>query len=140
MTLVAKLFRLSALLLLAIAFSAHAQVVGGTISGTVHDASGASLVGATVVVRQAETGAARQLTTDAEGRFYAPSVPVGPYSVSVAKDSFESQTQSNLSLSVGQTLQVSFALGVAAVQQQVVVDASATEVNTTTQQSSGPCR
>ncbi|MGB6192550.1 MAG: carboxypeptidase-like regulatory domain-containing protein [Terracidiphilus sp.] len=137
MTFNAKLFRFPALLLLAIAISAHAQVVGGTIAGTVHDASGASIAAATVVVRQSETGAARQLTTDSEGRFNAPSVSVGPYSISVAKDSFESQTQSGFSLAVGQTLQVNFILGVAAVQQQVIVDASETTVNTTTQQSSG---
>ena len=102
-----------------------------------HDASGAAIAGATVVVRQSETGAARQLTTDSEGRFNAPSVPVGPYSISVAKDSFESQTQNGFSLAIGQTLQVNFVLGVAAVQQQVIVDASESTVNTTTQQSSG---
>jgi Carboxypeptidase regulatory-like domain len=130
-------YRIFAALSLVIALAARAQIVGGTISGTVHDVSGASVAGATVTVRQTETGAARILTTDSEGRFIAPSVPVGPYTVSVADESFESQQQNGLTLAVGQSLQVNFVLGLATVQQQVLVDAAESSVNTTTQQSSG---
>ena len=72
----AKLYLSLALLFIANLSIARAQVVGGSISGGVHDASGATLSGATVTVRQIETGA-RTLTTDREGRFFAPSVPVG---------------------------------------------------------------
>ncbi len=136
MTLAARLSFISATLLIS-AFSARAQVVSGTITGSVHDPSGASIVGATVIARQSETGASRQLTTDSEGRFFAPSVPVGLYTISVTHESFEPQKQVGLSLAVGQTLQANFVLGLATVQQQVLVDASETAVNTTTQQSSG---
>lgn len=141
MTFAAKLSRILTLalatLLLAGALAAHAQVVGGTISGAIHDASGAALSGATVTVRQIETGATRTLTTDSEGRFFAPSVPVGAYSVSAAHDGFETQQQAGISLAIGQSLQLNFALGLATVQQQVVVDASEASVNTTTQQTAG---
>jgi hypothetical protein len=58
------------------AAAAYAQIVGGTIGGTVKDATGALLSGATVTVRQLETGATRTLTTGADGRFHAPSMPV----------------------------------------------------------------
>jgi len=140
-TFAAKLSRILTLalatLLLAGALAAHAQVVGGTISGAIHDASGAALSGATVTVRQIETGATRTLTTDSEGRFFAPSVPVGAYSVSAAHDGFETQQQAGISLAIGQSLQLNFALGLATVQQQVVVDASEASVNTTTQQTAG---
>jgi Carboxypeptidase regulatory-like domain len=136
-TLAARLYRILAALSFIAALSANAQIVGGTISGTVHDASGASVPGATVTVRHTETGATRRLTTDSEGRFFAPSVPVGPYTVSVAHESFQTQTQNNLSLAIGQTLQVYFVLGLATVQQQVLVEAADTSVNTTTQQSAG---
>jgi hypothetical protein len=132
-----KPFRILAVLFLVSGLAANAQVVGGTISGTVHDVSGAAVPGATVLVRQSETGASRTLTTDSEGRFFAPSVPVGPYTVSASHESFESQTQQGLSLAVGQTVQVNFVLGIATVQQQVLVDASEASVNTTTQQSAG---
>ena len=122
---------------LAAALSAHAQIVGGTIAGVVHDSSGAAVSDATVSVRQNETGATRTLTTDSEGRFFAPSVPVGPYTVAVQQDGFAPQRQTGITLTVGQSLQLKFVLGVAAVEQAVEVDASDPGVNTTTQQTAG---
>src|SRR6266702_1507883 len=116
---------------------ARAQIVGGTISGAVHDSTGASLSGATVTVKQIETGATRNLTTDSDGRFYAPSVPVGVYSVSVKLEGFATEERSGISLTVAQTLQLNFVLGIAQVQQQVEVDAAPASVNITTQQTAG---
>ena len=80
------------------ALAAQAQVVGGTIGGVVHDISGATVSEATVTVRQAETGATRTLTTDSEGRFFAPSVPVGAYTVAVQHEGFATQQQTGISL------------------------------------------
>ncbi|HTA78418.1 MAG TPA: carboxypeptidase-like regulatory domain-containing protein, partial [Terracidiphilus sp.] len=137
MTLASKLYRVFALLFFAGALAAQAQVVGGSISGTVHDASGAALSGATVVVRQIETGASRTLTTDAEGRFSAPSVPVGEYTVSAAHDGFETQRQTGITLTVAQSLPLNFVLGPASVHQEVVVVDSGETVNITTQQTAG---
>ncbi len=121
----------------AIAPAARAQIVGGSISGTVREATGASLAGATVSVVQAETGATRKLVTGLDGRFFAPSVPVGRYSVSVMHEGFAHQERSGISLTVGQSLQVDFVLGVEAVLQQVEVDAAGETVNVTTQQTAG---
>ncbi|MGC1462747.1 MAG: carboxypeptidase-like regulatory domain-containing protein [Terracidiphilus sp.] len=123
--------------LIVLSMTAHAQIVGGTISGLVKDSTGASLAGATVTVRQVETGATRVLTTNGDGRFYAPSVPVGDYLVSVAHDGFETGRQSGISLAIGQSLQLNFALGVEKSQQQIVVNAEESSVNTTTQQTAG---
>src|SRR5258708_21034300 len=133
----AQLHRFFITLMFAGALAAHAQVVGGTISGIVRDANGATLSGATVTVRQIETGATRTLTTDDEGRFFAPSVPVGTFSVTSAHDGFEPQVQSGIALTVGQSLRLSFTLGLEKVQQQIEVDAVGASVNTTTQQTSG---
>ena len=131
-------FRISLFVLfLAGAAAADAQIVGGTISGVVHDKTGAALQGASVTVRQIETGATRILTTDNEGRFYAPSVPVGYYSVSVRLDGFATEERSGISLTVAQSLQLNFVLGVETVQQQVEVDAVPESVNTSTQQTAG---
>jgi len=115
----------------------HAQIVGGTISGTVKDASGALLGGASVTVRQVETGATRLLTTDEAGRFHAPSVPVGIYSVTVAHEGFATLRRTGISVVVGQSLQLEFALGLDSVHQDVVVDATEASVNITSQQTSG---
>ena len=103
----------------------------------VHDSFGAALIGANVTVRQTETGATRALVTDSEGRFFAPSVPVGPYTISVEHEGFARQQQTGITLTIGESLQVNFVLVVASVQQEVVVDASDSSVNTSTQQTSG---
>ena len=137
MTLASRFSRILSIALFASALAAQAQVVGGTIGGIVHDSTGASVSDATVTVRQAETGATRTLTTDSEGRFFAPSVPVGAYTVAVQHEGFAPQKQTGISLTVGQSLQLNFVLGVATVEQAVEVDASDQGVNTTTQQTAG---
>ena len=137
MKLVTKLSSHFVVLFLGGTLAAHAQIVGGTISGTVRDSSGASLSGATVTVRQIETDATRTLTTNGDGRFYAPSVPVGDYLVTVKHDGFQTDQQSGISLAIGQSLQLSFVLSVEKVQQQIVVNAAPFSVNTTTQQTAG---
>ena len=124
-------------LLLLLSAAAHAQIVGGSITGTVHDPNGATVAGAAVQVRQIETGATRTLTTAQDGRFFAPSVPVGHYAVTVTQEGFDPQEQSGVELTVGQSLQLNFVLGVAKLQQQVEVDATADTVNTSTQSTSG---
>ena len=91
-------------------------------SSTTHPAQPSP--GATVTVRQTETGTTRVLVTDAEGRFFAPSISVGPYTVAVEHDGFAPQEQTGITLTVGQSLPVNFALIVAGAKQEVVVDAS----------------
>jgi len=122
---------------LLMAAAASAQIVGGSITGTVSDPNGAAVSGATVQVRQLETGATRTLTTAQDGRFYAPSVPVGHFTVVVSQPGFDPQEQGGIDLTVGQVLQLNFTLGIAKLQQQVEVDATADSVNTTTQSTSG---
>ncbi|HZD48343.1 MAG TPA: carboxypeptidase-like regulatory domain-containing protein, partial [Silvibacterium sp.] len=113
------------------------QVVGGSISGTVHDASGASIAGATVEIRNTETGAARVLTSDDSGRYAAPSVPIGTCSVSASKEGFSTQTKTGIRLVVGQTAEIDLALQVGKVQQEVTVAAVPATVELSTQQTSG---
>jgi len=135
-TLVRKLnFILFALVMGAV--TAGAQVVGGSINGVVHDKTGAALQGVTVTVRQIETGATRTLITDGDGRFSAPSLPVGNYTVSAKSEGFATDERGGISLAVAQSLQLNFVLGLASVQQQVEVDSVPASVNTSTQQTSG---
>jgi hypothetical protein len=114
-----------------------AQIVGGTITGTVQDANGGAMAGATVLVRQTETGATRTLTTDASGQFYAPSVPVGRYTVTVSMNAFEKQERTGIELTMGESLPLNFVLSIEHLQQSVEVDANPVAVNTSTQPISG---
>lgn len=114
-----------------------AQVVGGTISGVVTDATGAALPGATVIVRNLETGAERKLASDDSGHYSAPSISVGTYQVTASKPGFAPATKTGISLVVAQKAQIDLELAVGEVQQAVTVEAEASPVNTTTEQTSG---
>ena len=125
------------LVLLSLSAYVWSQIVGGSILGTIHDASGAAIPGARVQIRNTETGATRVITSDATGRYAAPSVPIGPYSVSASKEGFSTQTQTGLRLVVGQSAEVDISLAVGQVQQEVTVAAAPATVELSTQQTSG---
>ncbi|MDI1365393.1 MAG: carboxypeptidase-like regulatory domain-containing protein, partial [bacterium] len=73
----------------------------GTLSGRVLDSSGAPVSDAAVTVRSQQTGVTQSSTTDATGRFRAPLVPTGTYTVVVAKDGFTTTTNSGLAVRAG---------------------------------------
>lgn len=116
---------------------AHAQVVGGTISGIITDPSGAALSDTTVLIHNDETGNERNLVTGADGRYSAPSIPIGTYTISVQHDGFTAQHRTGIPLTVGQSKEFDFSLGVDAVQTQVTVEDTPAVVNLSTQQTSG---
>ncbi len=116
---------------------ARAQIVGGNVGGVIHDSNGAAVSGATVTVRQTDTGYTRTLVTGADGRYAAPSVPVGHYTISAAHDGFQPHERTGIVLVIGQSVQVDFTLGVSAVRETVVVEAGDPVVNTTSQQTAG---
>ncbi len=78
-----------------------AQGVSAQLSGTVKAASGSPVAGATVVIRNSETGFMRTVQTDANGRYLAPSLPVGPYAVSISKAGFHTASNINVTLNLG---------------------------------------
>jgi Carboxypeptidase regulatory-like domain/TonB-dependent Receptor Plug Domain/TonB dependent receptor len=89
-------------LLIAFAFSvpANAQTFRGTILGTVTDTSGAAISGATVSVKNTGTGLLRTVTSDGDGNYSAPELPIGTYSVTVEKSGFKAGVVSAISVEV----------------------------------------
>src|SRR5438093_12671511 len=59
--------------------AAGAQVLYGSLVGTVTDESGAAVPGATVTITHHETNAARQAVPDSAGSYRFPPVQSGPY-------------------------------------------------------------
>ena len=84
----------------ALAINANAQTFRGTILGTVTDTSGAAISGATVSVKNTGTGLLRTVTTDDDGNFSAPELPIGTYSVTVEKSGFKAGLVSGISVEV----------------------------------------
>src|SRR5207249_9307891 len=70
----------TAFVALADAYSA-AQGTIGSILGTVTDSTGSVIPGATVTAKNTGTGAIQLSTTDAQGRYRIPVLPVGDYQV-----------------------------------------------------------
>ena len=76
---------LATLLLSVTGVSVRAQTVTGTIEGRVSDQTGAVVVGATIALRNIETGQERSVTSNSEGYYRAPFLPIGPYRVAASQ-------------------------------------------------------
>ena len=105
-----------------------AQTVTGTMNGTVTDASGSSLPGVTVTIRNAETGLQRVAITDNAGFFNAPFLPIGRYNVQAELSGFAGQTRQNVGVELNQTTVQDFVMGMA-VSESVTVTADAPRIN-----------
>ncbi len=68
--------------------SAYAQT-NSNITGDVKDSNGAALAGVSVTATQVDTGLTRVTTSEAEGRFVFPSLPVGLYELRAEFSGFE---------------------------------------------------
>ncbi len=109
----------------------HAQAVA-TISGTVTDSSGGALVNASVVAQNQDTGFQRPMTTDVQGHYVAPLLPIGKYTVSVNANGFQKAATKDISIEVGQNVVADFTLNVSSVATQVEVVAEAAQVQVQT--------
>ena len=122
------------LLLVSVMFfagTALAQVTTGTILGTVSDSTGAVIPGATVTVRNVETGITRTLSTDATGRFRAPQLGLGNYEITAGAAGFQSLVRSGITLTVGREAVVNFTLQVGSVAERITVTGEAPLIETT---------
>jgi Carboxypeptidase regulatory-like domain/TonB-dependent Receptor Plug Domain len=116
---------------LAFAAFAQSQSTTGSIQGTISDQNGAAVAGATVNIKNANTGFERSLTTKADGFFTAPQLPLGKYKVTVSAKGFSNSVYEN-DLTVGQTLNLNIDLKVGSASEIVTVTPDSQPVETTT--------
>jgi len=105
--------------------AAQAQATTGVIRGIVSDSSGGALAGASVTLRNAETNAERVLTTNERGVYVATLLRVGTYDIAARALGFQESRKTGLSLRLGETLDVPFALTPQAVQLEEITVAGA---------------
>src|ERR1700722_19491514 len=102
-------------LVLALGISAHvnAQVVGGTLSGTVTDQAGGVVPDVAVAITNNATGEIRNVTTAADGIYTAPNLTPGIYTVTLTAPGFQKTMQSKVTMTVGgaQTLNLIMRVG-----------------------------
>ena len=111
-------------------------MVGGSISGSVTDPSGALVPNAHVVLRSEDTGTERTLKSNASGAFVASSVSIGSYTVSVDVEGFAHYHRKGVTLTVGQSLKLNLKLALSG-SDSVTVQSTPSTVNTSTEQISG---
>src|SRR4029077_16553946 len=102
---------LAALLILA-AIPVAAQLPTGTILGTVKDSSGASIPGATVTLRNTDTNLTKTATTEQDGSYRFPELPVGHYEMKAEAAGFRTENRTGLTLEITQQGVINFALQV----------------------------
>jgi hypothetical protein len=109
-----------------------AQQTNGIIQGTVSDAAGALLTGATVTVVSDSTDYSRTVTSSADGSYAFTELPPGHYHIKVTKDGFKTETQQNVELHVASTVVLNVKLSVGSVSESLTVEANPIAVDTTT--------
>ena len=113
------------------ASTALAQSTAATVTGSVLDEQKAALPGATVTIRNLDSGQSRSTTSDARGAFQVAGVPPGKYEVSAELAGFGKLVRSDLSLTVAQEVTLALTLRVAALEEAVTVTAELPLVETT---------
>jgi hypothetical protein len=111
---------------LALALSANPTAAQGVttaaLTGVVKDAQGGVIPGATVLAVHQPSGSTYEGVTQADGRFFIPGMRVGgPYKVTASLTGFTSDAKDNVTLNLGVTQDLDFALRVAAISETITV-------------------
>ncbi len=118
-------------LLLSLTWGANAQSTSGTISGTVSDPQGAVIANAAVTARNIGTNESRSTTTDGEGRYRFPNLPVGKYEITIQASGFAKYVRTGVELLLNQEAVVNAPLKTSAVEEVVTINENASLLNTT---------
>ena len=114
--------------------AADAQFARASLAGTVTDGSGLALPGVTVTATNADTGAARVVTTSGNGRYVLNGLTPGRYNLSFELSAFRPVRQDGLQLLVGQEASLNVTLELGGIEETVVVTAEAPVVDVTSKE------
>jgi len=109
--------------------AAQQNVTSATLSGRVEDARGSVVSGASLTAIHVETNQQLTATSDDEGRYRFPYLRIGAYDLKVDAQGFSTTTK-QLTVSVGQSLDLPIRLEVAGVSAQVNIGSDVPIVET----------
>ena len=131
---VRKICYLIALLLAMACFSRSLvgaqQVNVAQVSGRVTDGTGAAVAGAAVKMLETQRNIGHMATTDEQGQYLLPGLPVGSYQLEVKKDGFKTYTQTGIVLHVDDHVTLNAVLVVGSLSETVEVKAAAALIQT----------
>jgi len=111
-----------------------AQGTGGRILGRVSDPSGAVLAGVKVTLTNEATGVSNEATTNSNGDYGFPQVPVGTYRMDFDLTGFKKNLQRAVNVDLNQVVTVNSVLQIGATKETVEVTSEAPLVDTTSTQ------
>src|ERR1039457_3061741 len=123
-------FCLAVFAVLALSFSAFAQVQNGQFSGTVTDPTGAAIANAKVEVSNPATVLNLFATTNSSGNYTVKEVPAGVYKITVEASGFKTVTNAGVTANVGTISHVDFKMQIGKASEVVEVTGEAAAVNT----------
>ena len=129
--------RASAALVCAGAALLAAQESAGSITGRVYDPTGAAVAGAEVTATQTETGMSRTTRTGSDGLYSFPNLPIGPYQLTASREGFKKAVEQGMQLHVSEHLGYDITLQVGSVAEEILVTASADQVQTESAEQGG---
>ena len=112
--------------------AAQAGNAAAVLNGTVRDASGAVVPGATITLTNTSTNFKQVTQSNSTGNYTLVNISPGNYVASVAKDGFAQQNSPDFVLSVNQTATINFDLQIGTTESMVQVAAGGVEIETST--------
>jgi len=120
-----------ALAFLGLTATAMAQETNGSVAGTVRDANGGVVKGATVTFRDSDKKVVvRTVVTDDNGEFSAPALPVAYYDISVEAPTFKKNLSERVKVNVNERRTLDVSLEAGNITETVTVTSEALQVNT----------
>ncbi|MDQ3713600.1 MAG: carboxypeptidase regulatory-like domain-containing protein [Acidobacteriota bacterium] len=105
--------------------NAQSQALNGQIEGTVTDAAGAAVPNASITVRNIEKGSELVTTSDENGVYRAPLLPLGTFRITAEAPNFKRLVREGITLSAGQTATVDLGLEAGDVSATVTISSDA---------------
>jgi hypothetical protein len=115
-----------------VAANLHAQVAGGTISGTVTDSSGRVINNVQITITNVATGVTRDVTTNDEGFYSAPNLLPGTYEAKFTSKGFKIEARKGIELTVGASVGLDQVLSVGSIGEIVVVESEVPAIQLST--------
>ena len=110
--------------------SGLAQSGRGTLTGSITDSTGAIISGASLDLKETNTGSGYSAVSSGQGLYTFPQLPPGTYSLTVGFAGFQSHKQDGITVNVGSTATVDVALQVGSATSSVTVSGDASHLQT----------
>ncbi len=119
-------------LLLGVSTPALAQQGTAQLGGKISDAQGGVLPGVTIVITNEDTGIVREITSTAEGSYFASQMVPGRYRIAAKLEGFKALDRRGITLTVGQTTTLDLTMEVGGLAETLTVTGEAPLVDVTT--------